>query len=55
MATKNHARARRATRGQHRLIRRVMAEWAVVVTARTVAVLVLMVLEQLLHFSPCAR
>ncbi len=54
MATKNHARARRARRHHHRLIRTILSEWAVVL-AHAVAVFVLMVLEQLLRISICAR
>ena len=55
MATTNHARARRPRRHQRRLIRTIVSEWTVAVLAHSVAVLVLMILEQLLRISPCSR
>ncbi|HYB27850.1 MAG TPA: hypothetical protein VEF89_14625 [Solirubrobacteraceae bacterium] len=55
MATTNHRHARHSRRHHRRLIRTIVSEWAVVVAAHAVAVTVLMVLEQLLHISPCAR
>ena len=54
MATTKHRYARHPRR-HHRLIRMIMSEWAIVVAAHAVAVMALMMMEELLHISLCAR